>query len=78
MKQQYIILYEYYSWTEGCGCCSDSSSEVHVFKKENVDKCYESCFTVPLMENEQELRDYIHYVDKYWDGFEIHPDTVWF
>lgn len=78
MTQQYVILYEYYSWDQGCGCCSDSSSEFHIFKKQNVGKCYESNFSCPLMENEEQLRKYIHSVDPYYDGFEIHEDTVWF
>lgn len=78
MKQEYVILYEYYSWTEGCGCCSDSSSEVHIFKKENVNRVYESQFSCPCIENEEELREFIHSVDSYYDGFEVHPDTVWF
>jgi dihydroorotate dehydrogenase len=77
---KYIILYEYYSWDIGCGCCSDSSSEVHIWKEErfNTDGAYESNFSCPPMENEQELREYTHSVDPYYDGFNVHPGTVWF
>lgn len=75
---KYIILYEYYSWTEGCGCCSDSSSEVHIFKEHRVNEAYESNFSCPPIANEQELREYIHSVDPYYDGFYVHPDTVYF
>jgi len=77
---KYIILYEYYSWAEGCGCCSDSSSEVHIWKESrfNTDGAYESNFSCPPIENEQELREYIHSVDSYYDGFDIHPSTVYF
>lgn len=77
---KYIILYEYYSCTEGCGCCSASSSEVHIWEEERFhrDGAYESNFTCPPMANEHELREYIHSVDSYYDGFNLHPDTVWF
>lgn len=75
---KYIILYEYYSITLGCECCHDYSSEIHIYKEENVDRCYESNFECKLIENEEQLREFINSVDPYYNGFDVHPDTVYF
>lgn len=76
IKDEYVIKYEYYSWTEGCGCCSKSESTVEIFQG-RLD-AYMSSFNVPLMENESELQEYIkEYYPEYSD-FTVHEDTLWF
>lgn len=71
---KYTIKYEYYSWEESCGCCSDSSSELTVYNNGSV--IVEEWCTI--MEDEDELREYI--VDKYpeYTEFVVHEDTRWF
>ena len=76
---KYIVLYEYVKVPPRCLCCPDSySSEIHIYKEENIDRCYESCFECKLIENETQLREFINSVDPYYNGFNIHPDTVYF
>lgn len=75
---EYVIKYEYNSWVDGCGCCSWSDSEVHIYRASREDGAYMSNFTVPLMMSEGELRDFIN---EYWpeyNDFAAHEDSRWF
>lgn len=75
MSAGYIIKYEYNSWLEGCGCCSDSSSEMTVYAG---DGWYITDFDVTWMENEQELREFIAEYHPQYINFTVHEDTRWF
>jgi len=72
----YVIKYEYYWYEEGCGCCSNSESSVEIYV--NRLDAYESSFSVPLMEDEAELRQYINDNHPEYNGFVVHEDTRWF
>lgn len=78
MTVEYVIKYEYEWFEEGCGCCSSSTSEVHVYETNRTDGTYMSNFYVPLMEDESELREWI--ADNYpeYNDFVVHEDTRWF
>jgi hypothetical protein len=73
---QYVIKYEYYSWEESCGCCSDSESSVEIFH--NRLDAYMSSFSVPIMEDEEELREYIDKYHPEYSNFIVHEDTRWY
>lgn len=76
--REYIIKYEYYWWSESCGCCSYSDSEVHIYETSREDGAYMSCFTVPVMMSEGELRDYINQYHPEYNDFVVHEDCRWF
>lgn len=66
-----VIKYEYHSWTENCGCCSNSESsycmyEDGVLVDEHVWSGYAS--------NEQELREILAYLEP----FDVDSDSEWF
>ena len=76
---QYTIKYEYEWWEEGCGCCTDSSSEVHIYEEHRVEEgVYTSHFGVPIMEDEDELRAYFADNHPEYNGFVVHEDTRWY
>lgn len=72
----YVIKYEYYWYEEGCGCCTGSESTVEIF--DNRLDAYMSGFGVPIMQDEDELREYIHEYYPEYDNFTVHEDTRWF
>lgn len=74
----YIIKYEYNSWTEGCGCCSDSSSELTIYETSREDGAYMSSFSMDLIGNEQELREWIKDWYPEYSDFIVHEDCRWF
>jgi hypothetical protein len=72
----YVIKYEYYWYEEGCGCCSNSESTVEIYH--NRLDAYMSSFSVPIMEDEDELRKYINDYHPEYNDFVVHEDTQWF
>jgi len=75
---EYVIQYEYWSWSLGCDCCHDYSSEVHIYETSREDGAYMSSFSIGLMENEEELREYINEYHPEYNDFVVHKDTKWF
>ncbi len=73
---EFVIKYEYYSWLEGCGCCSDSSSEIEVYKTDGGHLVIS--MMSPIMENEAELSAYINEHFPEYNSFYIHDDTRWY
>lgn len=73
---EYVIKYEYNWWEEGCGCCTYSESTVEIYQG-RLD-AYMSQFNVPIMENEQELREYIQEYHPEYNDFTVHEETFWF
>lgn len=78
LGHHFTIKYEYDSWDVGCGCCTDSSSEIHIYDNRRTDGAYISSFSCSPIEDEHELREYIHSVDPFYDGFTVHEDTRYF
>ena len=77
---RYTITYDYDFYQLGCECCSDWESEVTIYdtlRDDNQDqlRTYESCFSVPMMYSEKQLREYINSNYPEWNDFEIDPDT---
>lgn len=70
----YTIEYRYNYWTEGCGCCSNSSSEYSVWDDETRD-CLIWEHHCELIESEEELRE--KFSAEYGD-FNISADTHYF
>lgn len=66
-----IITYNYDSWTEGCGCCSNSSSTYDVYEDGVCVSCDNWC---EVSENEDDLREIL----KHLEPFDIDPDSRWF
>lgn len=66
-----LVKYEYWSYTLGCGCCSDSESHYTVWE-DGVIKEYK----VPCewIEDEVELREVLSHLEP----FDIHSDCEWF
>lgn len=56
--KKYIVEYSYRSFMLGCDCCSDSTSEITIWNKD-YNTCVQEIEHVPLIEDENELRDYI-------------------
>lgn len=77
---KYIIQYEYDSYYTGCGCCSESSSEIHIYEEHRVrDGVYTSYIGhTDLIEDEEELREYINNTCPEFNNFDVHPDTRYF
>lgn len=72
-----LIMYRYNSWTEGCGCCSNSESVYEVWEDtygDNVLVCVSEGNWCDLFSNEQELRDGL----KHLEPFYVDPDCWWF
>lgn len=66
-----IITYNYDSWTEGCGCCSNSSSTYDVYE-DGICVSYDN--GCDLCTDEGELREIL----KHLEPFDIDPDSRWF
>jgi len=70
-----VIKYTYDSWTETCGCCSDSTSTIDVWVDGEL--VLEDVY-FGLMEDEDELRMSIRELYDEYEGFIVHPDTKYF
>lgn len=66
-----VITYYYDSWTEGCGCCSNSSSTYSIYEDGKLVSEDNWC---DLCSNEEELRAAL----KHLEPFEINIDSWWF
>jgi hypothetical protein len=64
-------MYRYSSWTEGCGCCSNSESLYDVYEDGVLVSEANWC---DLFSNEQELREGL----KHLEPFYVDPDCWWF
>lgn len=71
---KYTIAYEYYSWSLGCECCTDSSSEIRISEGSKLVKTIEY---VDLMENAEELTEYINENYPEYSDCVIDPDSRW-
>lgn len=74
----FTIKYSYYVYNLGCECCDDYVSEIHIYDNRRTDGAYLSSFDCSLLCNEKELREYIHDMDSFYDGFTVHEDTRYF
>lgn len=69
------VCYIYETWTEGCGCCSDSASYIEFFDTEGEyweEHCGIYC------ENEEELRSYLRDAHPDLVEYEVDEDSKWF
>lgn len=66
-----VIEYWYESWTEGCGCCSNSSSTYSMWEDGELVVEDNWC---ELAENEEELREYLRNLEP----FEVSSNSRWF
>jgi hypothetical protein len=71
---KYTIRYDYNSWTLGCECCTDCSSEITIFNGGTLIKLIEHS---DLMENAEELTQYINENHPEYSSFTIDPDSTW-
>lgn len=78
LGHHFTILYEYDWYDMGCGCCTESSSEIYIYDNRRTDGAYMSNFNCELISDEDELREFIHNMDSFYDGFTVHPDTRYF
>lgn len=78
LGHHFTVKYEYYTWHMGCDCCDDYASEIHIYDNRRTDGAYASSFECGLIADEHELREFIHNMDSYYDGFVVHPDTRYF
>lgn len=71
---KYTITYEYNSWSLGCECCTDYSSEIRIFEGGTLVKLIEYA---DMMENASELLEYIkeHYSE--YSDCVVDPDSRW-
>jgi hypothetical protein len=67
-----LIEYQYRSYLEGCGCCSNSDSTYSVWEDGKLVVEDGWC---PLMSSPEDLTDYF---TVYNGDFEVHPDTNYF
>jgi hypothetical protein len=65
------IMYRYDSWTEGCGCCSNSSSTYDVYEEGTLVSEDNWC---TLCCDEEDLRECL----KHLEPFDVDPDSWWF
>lgn len=65
-----LIMYRYNSWTEGCGCCSNSESIIELYE-DNILLKEIHCV---VCGNEAELRIEL----KHLEPFDVDPDSRWF
>lgn len=70
----YVVEYKYEFWQLGCDCCSDSRSVVTISK----DSKFIDSFDVDLMEDEDELREFMDKYHPEYKGFIVDPDSEWF
>lgn len=76
---EYVMMYEYQMIDLGCGCCHDYESRLTVYESSRADEgVYTSSFEVGLMENEEELREYIAEHHPEYNDFVVHEDCRWF
>lgn len=68
---KYTIRYDYYSW---CECCTDCSSEITIFNGGTLIKLIENS---DLMENAEELTQYINENYPEYSSFTIDSDSTW-
>lgn len=73
---KYVLKYRYDTWSMGCDCCHDSSSEINVYDSEG--NWVDEISYAPCIEDEDELRNYIRESYPQWSDFEVHDETVWF
>lgn len=66
-----LIMYRYNSWTEGCGCCSNSLSVYEVYEDGVLIEDEVWC---ELFENEEDLREGL----KHLEPFDVHSECEWF
>ena len=66
-----VISYGYTIFDLGCGCCSESFSSYDVFEDGKLVGDDVSC---PVMENEEELRDYLAHLEP----FDVDSDSQYF
>lgn len=66
-----LIMYRYDSWTEGCGCCSNSESLYDLYEDGVIVSEANWC---ELAENGEDLRRIL----KHLEPFDIHSDCEWF
>lgn len=79
---RYTISYDYDWYSLSCECCLDWTSEVHIYdnlRPDNKNHCvtYESCFSVPTMYDEKDLRTYIESEYPEWADFIAHPNNTY-
>lgn len=65
-----LIKYEYYSYTLGCECCSESSSTYDLWEDGELVGDVVDC---PLCENEEDLRKHLAHLEP----FDVHSDSVY-
>lgn len=77
---KYIIQYTYDCYDLGCGCCTESTSEIHIYEEHHVDVgIYTSHIEhADLIEDDNELREYINNTCPEFNNFDVHPDTRYF
>lgn len=77
---KYVIQYQYDTYYIGCDCCSESTSEIHIYEEHRVnDGVYTSYIEhADLIEDEDELREYINKTCPEFNNFDVHPDTHYF
>lgn len=69
------IMYRYDSWTEGCGCCSNSESVYEIWEEnDGIMLCVSEGNWCDLAQNEEELREIL----KHLEPFDVDPDSWWF
>ena len=66
-----LIMYRYNSWTEGCGCCSNSESLYDVYEGGVLVSETNWC---ELAQDEADLRGIL----KHLEPFDVDPDSWWF
>lgn len=66
-----LITYRYDSWTEGCGCCSNSESLYDVYEDGVLVSEANWC---ELAQDEADLRRIL----KHLEPFDVDPDSWWF
>lgn len=69
------VRYVYNSWTESCGCCSNSDSYIEMWTAERgweEHHCYELC------SNEDELKEYLKEAYPTLEDYEIVYNCEWF
>lgn len=66
-----VVEYQYESWLENCGCCSDSSSTYSVWEDGVLVTDDQG---LHLCENESELREALVHLEP----FDVSPDTNYF
>lgn len=68
------VRYSYQVNTLSCECCSDSYSSIEIWDNGEYEEF--ECFTV--IENENELRDYLAKVRPQFKDYTVDPESEWF